>query len=213
MKITAVIPAYNEEQTIASVSQQLSKHSLIDEVIVVSDGSTDNTVNEAQQISASVIELSTNQGKGAAMKAGLDQSKGDIILFMDADLLGLKDEHIEKLVNPVITGKTQMTIGLFSHGKFLTDLAQKIAPFLSGQRAVKKEILNNISGLDVTKFGVEVALNQYIKKHQVKVEHVILEDLSHRMKEEKLGLLKGFIARLKMYADIIKSFATRKKFN
>ncbi|WP_408954510.1 glycosyltransferase family 2 protein [Natroniella sp. ANB-PHB2] len=207
MQIAAIIPAYNEEETVAQVVTQVRNHRLIDEVVVVSDGSIDKTAAKALKAGAEVIKLEQNQGKGAAMQVGIENSKSDIILFLDADLLGLTAEHIDQLLSPIINKKTKMTIGVFAEGRMVTDLAQKIAPFLSGQRAVKRSVLDGISDLNMTKFGVEVALTQYIKKHNIKIEEVELYDLSHVMKEEKLGVVEGFKARVKMYWDIVKNFS------
>ncbi|PRX33630.1 glycosyl transferase family 2 [Orenia metallireducens] len=211
MKITAVIPAYNEEKTIKEVATIVNRHRLVDEVIVVSDGSTDNTVKIATKIGVKVIDLTTNKGKGAAMKAGVEQSQADIILFLDADLLGLKEEHIDKLLIPVIKGDAETTIGIFAEGRMFTDLAQKIAPFLSGQRVVRRRILDDIPDLDMTRFGVEMALTQHIKGNNIRLKEVVLEDLSHVMKEEKRGFIKGFMSRLKMYWEILKNLSTTRK--
>ncbi|WP_027338735.1 glycosyltransferase family 2 protein [Halonatronum saccharophilum] len=211
MQITAVIPAYNEEDTIEGVVNQVGNHKLIDKVIVVSDGSIDDTAQIASQAGAQVIALKENRGKGAAMRIGVDRSKGDIILFLDADLLGLQEEHINSLILPLLDDDIQMSIGIFDDGRILTDLAQKIAPFLSGQRAVKRNLVDQIPHLEMTDFGVEVALTRYINNNDIKYEKVRLKDLSHVMKEEKLGLVKGFSARLKMYWDILKEIPRREK--
>jgi hypothetical protein len=88
-----------------------------------------------------------------------------------------------------------------------TDLAQRMAPFLSGQRALKRDLLQGISDLDLSRFGVEMALHRYVGDNRVDVMVVILRDLSHLMKEEKLGLWKGMAARIKMYWEIIKCAA------
>ncbi|HHY13577.1 MAG TPA: hypothetical protein GX526_02915 [Thermoanaerobacterales bacterium] len=67
-----------------------------------------------------------------------------------------------------------------------------------------KRILEEISQLEVTRYGVEMALTKYVENTDISVEKVILEDLTHIMKEEKLGLVKGFTERMRMYMDIIK---------
>jgi polyisoprenyl-phosphate glycosyltransferase len=100
-----------------------------------------------------------------------------------------------------------MTTGLFEKGRPVTDLAQKVAPFLSGQRALKRELLENISDMDLSRFGVEVALQRYVEEHAVENELVQLPLLSHVMKEEKLGFWKGIFARAKMYWEIIRYVA------
>ena len=97
-----------------------------------------------------------------------------------------------------------MTVGLFEKGRAATDLAQKMAPFLSGQRALQRELLEKISGLDLSRFGLEIALSTYFEKNKIDYLEVHLNDLSHVMKEEKLGIGKGLLARLKMYGEILK---------
>jgi glycosyltransferase involved in cell wall biosynthesis len=128
MHISAIIPAYNEENTISNIINVLKRVNIVNEIIVVSDGSEDNTALISEKCGAKVIELSTNMGKGAAVKAGLENCQGDIIILLDADLVGLNAEHVNKLLEPVIEGSADMTIGLFNSGRFSTDLAQKIAP-------------------------------------------------------------------------------------
>ncbi|HOL15598.1 MAG TPA: glycosyltransferase family 2 protein, partial [Bacillota bacterium] len=97
-----------------------------------------------------------------------------------------------------------MSLGVFKKGRVATDLAQKMAPYLTGQRALKRDILDRISDLDLARFGVEVALHRYVEEHKIPVAQVTLADLSHMMKEEKFGFWKGLAARGKMYWEIIK---------
>ncbi len=205
MKTAAVIPAYNEEKTINSVLAVLKNSNLVDQIIVVSDGSEDRTVEAASAFEGIVVvDLLENRGKGGAVIAGLRRSTAEVILILDADLIGLTEEHIEGLLNPVLSGDTLMAIGIFQKGRAATDIAQKMAPFLSGQRALKRELLENISDLDLTRFGIEVALHQYVDENSIETAEVQLPDLSHVMKEEKLGLWKGVLARTKMYWEIFK---------
>lgn len=203
MSITCIIPAFNEEKTIGNILDVLKETDAIDEIIVVSDGSMDNTAEVASSKGVIVIDLKENIGKGGAMKAGLEQTKSEVVLFLDADLIGLTPTHIKSLLEPVVKGRVSMSIGVFSGGRRTTDLAQKVAPYLSGQRAVKRELLHTMSDLELSRFGVELALTRLIEKDKIKVEVVELPDMSHVMKEEKLGVLKGFLARLKMYWEII----------
>ncbi|MDD3704540.1 MAG: glycosyltransferase family 2 protein [Clostridiaceae bacterium] len=204
MNVTAVIPAYNEEQTIAGVVKCVKSIEKIQKVIVVSDGSTDRTAEIARDCGADVIELNENVGKGGAIKAGINECGTEIILFLDADLIGLTEKHVLDLIEPVINDKADMSVGIFKKGRIVTDLAQKVTPYLSGQRAIKKSIIEKLHNIDITRYGVEVALTKYVEKHSVRVQEVDLPDMTHITKEEKLGLIKGVHARLKMYWDIVK---------
>lgn len=204
MKIAAVIPAYNEEKTIRDVLKVVKQVALVDEIIVVDDGSADRTAEMALQEGVKVISLGENRGKGAAVKEGFETSEADIILFLDADLLNLTPDHILELLLPVIGGEADMALGVFEAGRFSTDFAQKIAPQLTGQRAVKRDLLKEISCLELTRFGFEKALTLSAKRNDAKVVYVKFQGVSHVMKEEKLGPWNGFKARMKMYWEIFK---------
>ncbi|MEJ6951525.1 glycosyltransferase family 2 protein [Natronospora cellulosivora (SeqCode)] len=205
MRVTALIPAFNEEDTIANIVKVLRSHDKINEVLVVNDGSSDNTASEAKNSGARLISLDYNQGKGAALQSGIDQIESDIVLMLDGDLIGLKDKHIDNLLKPIYNNECDMTLGVFSDGRGITDLAQFVSPNLSGQRAVKKDIISDIYNLKDSGYGVEVAINKYVKKHG-RLKYVDLEELTHVMKEEKRGLAKGIVDRGKMYWDIIKMY-------
>lgn len=209
MSITAIVPAYNEAKTIGAVLTVLTGCRSIDQVIVVSDGSTDDTVKVARQFkSVQVIDLPENRGKGAALKAGMEQTTAEIALFLDADLIGLTEEHINALLEPVLDNRAPMSLGVFERGRVATDLAQKVAPYLTGQRALRRTLFEDISDPDLTRFGVEMALHRYVEERDIPAALVSLPDLSHLMKEEKLGLWKGLAARGKMYWEIIKYAAS-----
>jgi len=205
VKVAAIVPAYNEEHTIGPVIEALLECPLLHEIIVVSDGSEDRTAEVARRYPVKVIELTENVGKGGAMKAGAQQTTCEVLLFVDADLVGLHKEHIEALLAPVLSGKTAMSIGVFSEGRRTTDLAQKLAPHLSGQRAVLKDLFDQVPNLERSGYGVEVALTQFAERHNVDIVRVHLPTVSQIMKEEKRGLVKGLGSRLKMYWEIVRS--------
>jgi polyisoprenyl-phosphate glycosyltransferase len=207
MCITAIIPAYNEGQTIGNVLDCLIRIEKITQIIVVSDGSTDDTAEVAAAYDIEVIDLAENVGKGGAMKAGIERCSNDNILFLDADLIGLTEQHVNDLIMPVINNEAEMTIGIFKNGRMVTDLAQKVTPYLSGQRAIKKILLDKIPNIDISRYGVEVALTKFADKNSVRTKEIYLEDMTHVTKEEKLGLIKGMHARFKMYWDIMKVFS------
>ncbi|GFN22643.1 MAG: glycosyltransferase family 2 protein [Thermoanaerobacteraceae bacterium] len=201
MKVTAVIPAYNEAATIGSVIEVLRRVPLVDEIIVVSDGSEDATAEVARKQGARVIELAENCGKGVAMVRGAREARGEVLIFLDADLEGLTPEHVENLLNPVLQGEAEMTIGVFARGRCLTDWAQVIAPHLSGQRAMPRALFLG-AGIEDSRFEVEVMLSTVARRRGWRVKKVPLFNMTHVMKEEKRGFARGIIARMGMYKDI-----------
>ena len=201
--VSVVIPALNEEETIADIIGVLVSIPQLDEFIVVCDGCTDNTAVKAREAGAHiVIELPDNIGKGGAMMTGVRHARNGVILFLDADLIGLAAAGVISLISPVLSDEADMTVGVFEKGRVATDFAQTIAPFLSGQRAVKRSLLEGMSDLDAARFGVEIALTRFAVENNLRVKEVVLRDMSHRMKEEKLGIVKGVAARLRMYWEI-----------
>ncbi len=203
-RVSLVIPAYNEADTIGPVLDVVGHMPEIDQVIVVSDGSTDDTALVARLAGARVVELPTNQGKGAAMHMGVEAAQGsDVIVFLDADLVGLTPAHVHALLDPVLSGDVEATVGVFEGGRVSTDLALALAPFLSGQRALRRHLLEKVAIGD-SRFGVELALNRALKRRGVSIREVVLQDLSQVMKEEKMGLAKGLAARMRMYWEIIR---------
>ncbi|HQE04902.1 MAG: glycosyltransferase family 2 protein [Tepidanaerobacteraceae bacterium] len=202
-KIAVVIPAYDEEKTIGNVLKPVSAISMIDDIIVVSDGSHDRTANIARSYKARVIEFDKNHGKTYAVLSGVQSTDADIILMLDADLIGLTEEHVINLLQPVLDERADMTIGIFNSGRGATDFAQKIAPFLSGQRAICKSVLEKLEEYKVTSYGIEMALTLMAEKEKIRTQLVYLPNLTHLMKEEKRGVLLGFLSRIKMYWDIL----------
>ncbi|MFW6279190.1 MAG: glycosyltransferase, partial [Bacillota bacterium] len=136
MRICALIPAYNEENTITEIIKTLARVELIDQIVVVDDGSEDDTTPVARAAGAEVIQMPENKGKGAAIMRGVESVEADVFLLLDGDLIGLNQEHVENLLAPVLEDGVDMAVGLFNEGRGLTDLAQYFAPNLSGQRAV-----------------------------------------------------------------------------
>lgn len=203
MKIDAVIPAYNEARTIGQVVRTARACRLLNDVIVVSDGSTDGTSQFACRAGARVIELPTNQGKGAAIVAGVHATNAEVIVLLDADLIGLKAKHIQQLILPVQQGKAEMTVGMFKSGRKITDLSQRLTPFLSGQRAIVRSVFDGLTELELTRYGVDITISRYAKQNGLRVQTVSLLGITQVMKEEKLGFWKGFSARLKMYWEIM----------
>lgn len=211
--VAVIIPAKDEEQRIGSVIRAALASKLATEVIVVSDGSTDRTAEVAAKVpGVTVVRLPVNQGKGAAMAKGVQKTKADVVVFVDADLQGLTGDHIDQIVAPVLADRCEVCLGIFRGGKFWSDTAQKFAPYISGQRAMKRWIFDGAPDLSDMRFGVEYALNYQAKRVKARVLRVVIRGVSNFHKEKKLGIGKGISARYKMYQEITQAMVkTRKK--
>ena len=205
MRVAAIVPAYNEKERISAVLDAIKGAKLVDEIVVVSDGSTDGTYEfVAADPAVNAVQLITNQGKGGAMLAGAMSTDADVILFLDADLIGMDGEKVDAIINPVIEKQADMAIGIFKGGRGSTDLAQYLTPYISGQRAMQREEFLNIPNVDQVRSGVETAITKYYRSRNLRVERVALTGCTHYMKEEKIGYIRGFACRLRMYYDICK---------
>ncbi|MBC8140571.1 MAG: glycosyltransferase family 2 protein [Armatimonadetes bacterium] len=212
LSVCAVVPAHNEAGRIGAVLTTLAASPEVDAVIVVDDGSTDATLAEAsahiaaqgKQAKVTVIRQSPNRGKGAAMLSGAAQAENfDVLLFFDADLVGLTPAHVRDILAPVTSGAAVMALGVFRGGRGATTLAQKIAPNISGQRAIRRDLFLSIPGLGASGYGVELAITNHVLSHGLPMVQVVLQDVTHPMKEEKLGFVRGFGSRLRMYYQML----------
>ncbi|MDK2896857.1 MAG: hypothetical protein PWP04_977 [Candidatus Atribacteria bacterium] len=206
--ITVIIPAYNEAPRISQVLSIVSNNSFLDRVIVVDDGSQDETSKVAANFPVEIIRLPQNRGKGWALVEGIRRAEdSDIYLFIDADLIYLREEHLLALLKPIVyRASVDMTVGIFRGGRKLSDLAQKFFPFLNGQRAVRGEWVRNLPDFSWTRFGVEVFLTCFAQKTASQVESIPLWGISHFHKEEKYGPFLGFYHRLKMYFEVARAY-------
>jgi glycosyltransferase involved in cell wall biosynthesis len=209
MKVSAIIPAYNEAKTVAEVVRA-AKSAGIEQVIVVSDGSSDQTAAVAKAAGAHVVELVPNRGKGGAVLAGAQAANASHLLLLDADLLNLKPEHIYALLEPVTANKADTTAGLFSGGGLVTDIGNRATPFWSGQRVIPTATILAAKHLETSGYGVEMAINHQIALEQLRLEYVNLHGVSQVMKEQKVGVLAGLLRRLKMYWQILLYTTTKR---
>lgn len=209
--VTVVIPAFNEEKQIGDVLKVVKSSPLVDEIIVIDDGSVDKTAEIAKNLGVKVISKK-NGGKGSAMDYGITHAKGEIIVFLDADLINLKLEHIEALVIPFSADeKLTMTIGKFVEGNFISYFGQELFPYISGQRGIRKKFFLEMGHLADLGFGVELAMYDYVKKNNFRYLFVPLRGLLYLTKEQKDGLVKGLIHRAKMYRDIFKELLRKRR--
>ena len=116
IRISIIIPAFNEENTIIALLNKVDKvkvEGVQKEIIVIDDASKDNTLNllkNNNKLYSKLIEFKKNKGKGAAVKSGLEKATGDYILFQDADLEYDPNDYI-KLLEPVIRFNADIVIG------------------------------------------------------------------------------------------------------
>jgi hypothetical protein len=203
-----VVPAYNEAARIGEVLRALLDSPELAEIVVVNDGSQDGTGAVARQFRAvRALELPVNRGKGAAMRFGALATEADVLLFLDADLIGLRPQHVTDLLQPVLCRDAEMTVGVFRGGRLATDLSHFLVSYISGQRALPRELFLRIPSITASRSGVETAITKYVKRQGLRVRNVAMHGVTHPMKEEKLGTLPGVKARLKMYWEIGKSLA------
>jgi len=209
--ITAIIPVYNESQGIRRVLEIVCQYAPIQEIIVVDDGSTDDSVQTVVQAQVwdnrvRLITHSENRGKGQAVYSGLQSTQADLILMLDADLRGLRVQHLEELVLPVVVDGLDMTIGIFRGGRFYSDFSHWATPWLSGQRCLWRENLEKICWKAAEGYGLETAITVASMRNHWRCKKVIWRGVSHPPSELHRGLLGGFLNRAKMYAHIGRAF-------
>ena len=208
-KASVVIPAFNEEARVPAVLEVLLRLPQIERITVVDDGSSDRTAEVvggllARDSRLRLLRLAANRGKGAALAAGAAASPTDLVVFLDADLLGLEPRHVEELVRPVRQGACQMSLGVFSGGREATDLPLWITPGLTGQRCLRWSRFRDIRGLESARYGAEVALNRHARRSGCLVRKVAWKGVSHRTKYEKRGVLRGFGGYVRMYLQVLR---------
>ena len=202
--VTAIVPAYNEEQTIRSVAEALNRSPLIDRVLVISDGSTDRTEEEARSGGAEVHRTGVRTGKGAAMQRGVALTDSPIVLFVDADVKGLTVDHIDRLLQPVLNGALAMNVGLRDRGAVMF-WVYRFLPLISGERAMKREVFLGVPPMFLAGYKVETALNYYCRSRGLRYSAVPLYGLTIRRKYEKVGWKKGMRQYLKMTVEVVRA--------
>lgn len=203
-RVAALVPAYNEEETIASVVETLRSSPHLTEVIVISDGSHDKTAERAREAGATVFERFPNQGKGQTILYGLSKTDAPIIAFMDADLIGLTVQHVDELVVPVIEGKRVMNVGLRDRGTWITELTRHL-PLISGERVFLRKVIEQVPASLLRGYQIETALNYACRSHGWSYGSVFLPGLTIRRKYQKVGYGKAVVQYLKMFWEIGKA--------
>ncbi len=219
MRVSIVIPVYNEERTISDILRRVidATEGFDREIVVVNDGSTDSTailLNEFCNGSNSFIEIHTsliNIGKGVSVRIGLEKATGDIILLQDADK-ELDPADIPAILEPLISGKADAVFGSrLLNGKkhmfFLGYLANKLLSFLvnvlygaslsdveTGYKAFRREILEKLKFKSIG-FEWEIEITAKLLRLGVKIHEVpILYDPRSEKDGKTIGWWDGFKA-------------------
>lgn len=202
VRSAAILPAHNEAATVGQVVKTVVAAGFFDEVIVVSDGSTDETARLARKAGATLVhELPQCRGKGAALAHGVMHTDAPVICFFDSDLIGLTAEHIRLILEPVWSGARYMNVGLRDRGPYWTALAKRL-PLVGGERAMRRELFDMIPEKYLKGFKVESALNYFCRANGLPYGFSVLPGLSIRRKMQKVGVRRGLVQYVRMWAQV-----------
>jgi glycosyltransferase involved in cell wall biosynthesis len=201
-KLSIVIAAYNEAPRISAVLEVVHKHQLIDEVIVIDDGSKDATYQIASKFNIKLIKNPKNLGKTLSIKKGIDLAKNELIMLLDADLIGLTDKSISQLATPVLNDEVDWSLSVRKNSFLWMKLCKM--DWISGERVAPKEMLQDplIWSRPSIGFSLETLMNQSFLNSKKTFRSVYLNDVSITHKIKKVGFLKGVINETKMIHQI-----------
>jgi glycosyltransferase involved in cell wall biosynthesis len=214
MKLSVVIPVYNEETTIDEILSRVQAVPMEKEIIIVDDGSTDGTYDRLQDIerrhaNVRVTYQEHNRGKGAALQRGFTQVTGDVVIIQDADLEYDPREY-PKLLEPILDGRADVVYGSrflggphrvlyfwhFLGNKFLTLLSNafnniNLSDMETCYKAFTREVLESLQ-LRSNRFGFEPEFTAKVAKKKWRIYEVPIS-YSGRSYEEgkKIGWKDG----------------------
>src|SRR3989339_737281 len=201
--VTAIVPAFNEAATIGPILDTLIACPLVAEIIVVDDGSQDQTADIARAKGLLVIKHSQNQGKAEAMKTGINATTNNIFLFVDADITGLTNRHLERIISPVLKGRYDMYIGIRRRRVYWLNRILHILPLIAGERVITRTLWESVPEKYKKGFQIEIALNYFAKINHHRMSRTLLAGIRHLTKEKKRGFCRGFLARWQMNSQIV----------
>lgn len=205
LTVSCIIPAWNEAKRLPAVLACVAAHPLLAEVIVVDDASTDATARTAAAFGVTVIRQDCNGGKSAAVAQGLRAARGDLVLLLDADLIGLTPMHVTALLEPLLSRKAVASVSLRSNAPLLWRLIG--LDYISGERAMPRDLLaENLSRIENLRgFGLEVHMNRLWLARGGRIAVVRLDGVASPSKSAKHGLLGGIKGDAIMLADIFRT--------
>ncbi len=204
MKVSCLIPCYNEHERIAQVLDVVVKTNHVAQVICVDDGSTDGTADyiEANWPTVEVIRLLHNHGKTEAIRQGVQYVAYDTLLMMDADLQDLKREELEAALDAYQDRfEVDMIIMRRINAPWFVKWYRSDV-LLSGERILQTSDLKQILKQKLKCYQLEVAINRYMLRHKKSVRWMPWSAMN-TYKVDKLGVLHGSRKEFNMYVDIV----------
>ncbi len=208
--VSIIIPAYNEANTIAEVLSQIIGHPKVVEILVVDDGSSDGTSDAVRDFALAnpeanvrAIQLEKNLGKAGAMEVGVQAAVADIIMFLDADVLGFTHQKMSVIMDPVLDFRYEMFVGINARRTYFLNKFLRIFPIISGERALTRSLWNSIPRNHKKNFMIEIAMNYAAKQTKRNMGMTRLIGMQHVVKEKKYGFWKGLKGRLVMCGEVL----------
>jgi glycosyltransferase involved in cell wall biosynthesis len=203
-RISCILCAFNEGPRIGAVLDVATSHPAIAEVIVVDDGSTDDTARVvARYPRVRLVSHAKNQGKSQAVATGVAAARHGLLMLLDADLKGLRPHDLDALAAPVLDGRAAVSLSLRRNSLALFRWVG--VDFVSGERVVDKrllaDVLQDIHALP--RFGIEVFMNKRIIAARLPVAIANWRTVTQSRKTEKLGWRRGVLAEWRMVLDLM----------
>lgn len=204
--MSCIIPSHNEATRISRVLSVVTSHPLIKEVIVVDDGSKDNTPEIVKKFpSVRLFVSEVNKGKSYSVARGIKESVSDYILMIDADLNGLGPEDIDYLIKPVKEGRADVSMGVRTNTPLWMRLLR--VDLMNGERLFPKSmVMPTIDQMmSLKSYALEVFLNRLVINNKYKINSVFFKNVRDDLKASKTGFFAGWKLFFSMWRDILKT--------